>query len=153
MANGNIRDEYKHLNDNMRHYANMRFAQLTLYFALSAGLVTVVFGIEPPPDDSLRLLLKGVGVVASLLFVVMEERAADYWHHLRRRAVELEISLGYRQYTDRPVKVGLVNKYMTATNAARAMIWGGGLLWLAALIGQLWPELIAQISDEIAVRT
>lgn len=48
MANGSPGDEYKDLSDNMRQYSNMRFAQLKLYFALTAGLVTVVFTVDPP---------------------------------------------------------------------------------------------------------
>ena len=129
MANGSQADEYKDLSDNMRHYGNMRFAQLTLYFALTAGLVTVVFTLNPPLGPGLRRGLMLVGAVASAAFGVMEERAADYWHHFRRRAVKLEESLGYKQYTDRPAA-----KVLTATNAARVMVWGGVPLWLLAAI-------------------
>ncbi|HUV66796.1 MAG TPA: hypothetical protein VMW24_23110 [Sedimentisphaerales bacterium] len=129
MANGNPSEEYKDLSENMRHYANMRFAQLTLYFALTAGLVTALFTVDPPLGDNLRLALKIIGVLASAAFGVMEERAADYWHHFRRRAVEIEKSLAYKQYTDRPG-----NKLFSATNAARLMVWGGVPLWLLAVI-------------------
>jgi hypothetical protein len=129
MADGNASDEYKDLSDNMRHYANMRFAQLTLYSALTAGLVTVVFTIDPPLDDNLRLVLKIVGAIAAAAFGVMEERAADYWHHFLRRAIKLEEQLGYQQYVDRPAA-----KVFSATNAARVILWGGVLFWLVAAI-------------------
>ena len=36
-----LKDEYKHLNDNMRHYSNMRFAQMTLFVAITAGLLSL----------------------------------------------------------------------------------------------------------------
>ena len=78
MANGDPNEEYKDLSDNMRHYANMRFAQLTLYFGLTAGLVTALFTVDPHLSDGLRLTLKIIGAVASCAFGVMEERAADY---------------------------------------------------------------------------
>jgi hypothetical protein len=129
MANGNPSEEYKDLSDNMRHYGNMRFAQLTLYFALTAGLVTALSTLDPPLSDSLRLALKIIGALASAAFGVMEERAADHWHHFRRRAVEIEKLLGYKQYTDRPAA-----NYFSATNAARVMVWGGVPLWLLAAI-------------------
>ena len=129
MANSNHSEEYRDLSDNMRHYANMRFAQLTLYSALTAGLVTVVFTVDPALDDNLRLGLKIIGAFAAAAFGVMEERAADYWHHFRRRAVEIEKSLDYKQYTDRPAA-----KWFSATNAARVMVWGGVPLWLLAAI-------------------
>ena len=115
MTNHDAADEYMDLSANMRHYANMRFAQLTLYFAFTAGLVTVVFTVDPPLDGGLRLGLKIIVVAGALAFGVMEERAADYWHHFRKRAVELEKSLGFKQYSDRPAA-----KVFTATNAARA---------------------------------
>jgi len=129
MANGNSNDEYKDLSDNMRHYANMRFAQLTLYFAVTAALITVVFTLDPALPGDLRLLLKFIGVLSAAAFGVMEERAADYWHYFRRRAEQIEIVLGYKQYTDRPVA-----RVFTSTNAARALVWGGMALWLLAAI-------------------
>jgi len=129
MANGNLNEEYKDLSDNMRLYTNMRFALLTLYFALTAGLATALFTVAPPLDDSLRFALKIIGVIASGAFGVMEKRAADYWHHFRRRAVDLEKSLGYKQYTDRPTA-----RFLSATNATRVMVWGGVPLWLLAAI-------------------
>lgn len=67
--------------------------------------------------------------VAAAAFSVMEERAAENWHNCRRRAVELEKSLGYKQYTNRPAA-----KVLSATNAARVMVWGGVPLWLLAAI-------------------
>ena len=127
--NGDLIEEYKDLSNNMRHYANMRFAQLTLYFALTAGLVTVLFTVSPPLSDNLRLVLKIVGVLASAAFGVMEERAADYWHRFCHRVVDIEKLLGYKQYTDRPTA-----KVFSATNAARSVLWGGGSLWIWAAI-------------------
>ncbi len=129
MQAGDPGEEYKDLSDNMRHYANIRFAQLTLYFALTGALVTAVYTVDPPLGDNLRLVLKLVGVLASGAFGVMEERAADYWHHFRRRAVEIEEHLGYRQYTARPAA-----RVFSATNAARVMVWSGVPLWLLAAI-------------------
>jgi len=130
MVKSNPSEEYKDVSDNMRHYANMRFAQMTLYFAVTAGLVTALFTVNPPLDDHrLRLALKIIGVLASAAFGVMEERAADYWHHFRRRAVAIEELLSYEQYTNRPAA-----KLFSATNAARVMVWGGVPLWLLAAI-------------------
>jgi len=129
MANGNSSEEYRDLSDNMRHYGNMRFAQLTLYFALTAGLVTVLFTVSPPLSENLRLALKIIGAIASAAFGIMEERAADYWHHFRRRAVDIEESLGYKQYTNSSAA-----RLFSATNAARVMVWGGVPLWLLSAI-------------------
>ena len=129
---GDPLEEYKDVSDNMRHYANMRFAQLSLYFALSAGLIATVFGSSPPLADSLRFVLKLVGVVGSSAFGVMDDRAADYWHQLRRRAVIIEGELGFEQHTNRPRR-----RVLTATNAVRMMIWGSAVLWIVAAIAQV----------------
>ncbi len=128
MPNGDPKEEYKELSDNMRHYANMCFAQLTLYFALTAGLVTAVFTADPALPPGLRLALKIIGVGA-MAFGVMEERAADYWHYYRKRASELEAVLGYKQYSNRPTA-----KLFTATNASRLLVWGGAPLWLLSVL-------------------
>ncbi len=113
----------------MRHYANMRFAQLTLYFALTAGLMSSVFMADPALPAPLRQVLKLLGAVAGCAFGLMEERAADYWHHFRKRAEALEKTLGYAQYSNRPEA-----KVLSATNATRLLIWGSVLLWLASAI-------------------
>ena len=132
MSENDASEEYKDLSENMRHYANMRFAQLTLYFAVTAGLVTALFTVNPSLDHRIRFVLKIVGIVLSAAFGVMEERAADYWHHFCRRAVEIEKLLGYKQYTKRPAA-----KLFSATNATRVMIWGAMLAWFLALIFRL----------------
>lgn len=72
--------------------------------------------------------LKEVGLTAAM-FWIMEERAADYWHHFRRRAIELKDLLGYRLYKNRPTR-----RLLTATNASRAIYGGVIVFWIIALI-------------------
>lgn len=129
MPRGDPKDEYKDLSDNMRNYVNVRFAQLTLFVAITAALVTIAFTSEPPVSDSMRFVLKIGGVITTVVFAIMEERAADYWHHYRRRAVELERELGYKQYSTRPAR-----RIMSATNAVRVFYICVFLFWLATLI-------------------
>jgi hypothetical protein len=109
-------EEYRQASENMRAYANMRFAQLTLLSALAAGTLAAVYGQEPPLPETVRTILKVGGIVVTIMFLIMEERAADYWHHYNRRAKELETVLGFKIYsTRRKVRV------LTATNASRAL--------------------------------
>ena len=131
MTNCDFKEEYKDLSDNMRHYANMRFAQLTILIAITAGLLTLIFKSDPPLTEGTNLALKIVGIVIALLFFIMEERAADYWHHFRKRAVELEKILGYDQYSHRPTR-----RLFTATNASRTLHIVIMILWIVTLI---WP--------------
>jgi dipeptide/tripeptide permease len=120
--------EYFDTSANMRQYANMRFAQLTLTVAATGALIATLAGHDKPVSDDLATVLKTVGVIVALVFWVMEERAADYWHHFANRAVSLEQVLGFEQYSRRPVQ-----KLFTATNAARLLYFGVLALWAVAL--------------------
>ena len=126
---GDPKEEYKDLSENMRHYANMRFAQLTIFVALTGGLIAVLFNKDSLPSLPTKNVLKVVGIFIAVMFWIMEERAADYWHHFRKRAVELEDLLGYRQYKGRPTR-----RLLTATNASRAIYGGVIVFWIIALI-------------------
>jgi hypothetical protein len=136
---GNPEEEYKELNENMRHYANMRFAQLTVFSALEGALVSLgkgCFTLAPKAPEAYGFLaLSLVGLLIAVVFLVMEERAADYWHHFRRRAVELEGQLGYRQFTDRPL--GKLKGTLTATNAVRALYIVAILFWVFWVVTSL----------------
>jgi hypothetical protein len=126
---GDLREEYLDVSNNMRHYANMRFAQLTLYFAFTAALVSAVFTANPPLGVGVRSALKASGVITAVVFAVMDHRACSYWHAHRRRAIELEKELGYRQYSRQ--SRGL---FFTATNATRLLLWGGTMAWVVACV-------------------
>lgn len=129
MPASDSKNEYKELGENMRQHSSMRFAQMTLFFALTAGLLSATFTSSPPLSSLLRFVLKTGGVITSIVFWIMEERVADYWHHYRRRAVELEKELGCKQYTTCPAKT-----IVTATNAVRALYACIFLFWIVALI-------------------
>ena len=122
-------DEYKDVSANMRQYGNMRFAQLTLFFVLFACFLTALFTSEPPLTCLLRFVLKIGGIIITVVFWIMEERAADYWHHFRKRAVELEKQLGYLQYSTSPARA-----VVSATNAVRVLYFFVLLFWVAMLI-------------------
>lgn len=124
-----VRCEYSDVSANIRHYANMRFAQLTLFAAMTAGLLTILFSSSFYVESPLRALLMIGGAVTAGIFWVMEERATDHWHHFNARAIELEKSLGYLQYTDRQSR-----KVLNATNAVRTLYGTAILFWLAALV-------------------
>ena len=105
-VNNNIIEEYKDLSNNMRHYANMRFAQLTIFFALTSGLIWLIFSNDNRISsfDNHKYILKIAGALLTILFWIMEERSGDKWHNFKRQAIKLEVLLGYRQYTDDSVK-------------------------------------------------
>ena len=124
--------EYEQLCENIRHYSNMRFAQLTLYFALTGGLVAFLSGPDAPPHSTIRLLFLTAGAVSAGAFGVMEERATAYWHHFLQRAEELEKPLGFSQFTTRPK-----TRIFKATYACRVLIWGGASVWSVVALVEL----------------
>jgi hypothetical protein len=126
-----LRNEYNDLGHTMRHYGNIRFAQLTLYFALNAGLFTAAFGTAPPAPDRVRLAAKIVGVIAAIAFATMEERASQYWRRLQVRAKAIEKVLGYEQHRRRPEAT-----VFSATNATRLLLLTGLVLWGFALVSK-----------------
>ena len=129
MPIGDPKDEYMDVSANMRQYGNMRFAQLTLFIAVIAGLLVILFESDPPLDSSVRYVLKFGGLIITIVFWIMEERATSYWDHYRNRAVELEKQLGYKQYSTRPTR-----GFFSATNAVRVLYSFMFLLWVITLI-------------------
>ena len=123
------KDEYLDVSHNMRTYINMRFAQLTLFIAITAALLNVIYGKDNGLLQNIYIALKFGGLLSAFIFLIMEIRAADFFHHYKRRAIELEESLGYKQYTLRPEK-----KVFTATNAVYLLIGAVFIFWVIVLI-------------------
>lgn len=119
-------EEYKDVSSNMRQYGNIRFAQLTLFSAINAGLLTF---LEKHEMGRLKIVCLA-GLVVSVLFWFMEKRATEYWIWFRERAQELEDKLEFQQYTKRPPA-----KLMSASYAVQLLFlavfvfWAGALLW------------------------
>src|SRR5918911_4054102 len=67
--------EYSEANSNIRHYSSLRFAILTVYFAVLGGLIAVAFGFfENKTENLLYLKLWGRigGLITTYLFLVLE---------------------------------------------------------------------------------
>jgi hypothetical protein len=134
MADATPKDEYLDASENMRTFMNIRFAQLTLFVAITAALLTVLLrGSEASLPEALALALKLGGVLSVIIFAVMEERGSDYFHHYKTRAIALEAQLGFQQYSTRPQR-----RIVTATNAVRLLFLASGLFWVLLLIQPPW---------------
>jgi len=129
MAKGTPNDEYAHASENIRHYQTTRFSLLTVFIAVSAGLLTVLSATSNSPSGYLSLTLKVAGLATTLLFWILQERTMAYWYHFVLRAAELERSLGYRLYSVRP-EAGL----LTSNNALRLFFLIIALFWVATMI-------------------
>ena len=138
---GDLVEEYKEVGHNIRLFSNMRFAQLTLFLALTAGLLTVTFGLNPPLEGLYQLILKLFGLFVTYFFWIMEERSSYFWKYYMDRAQFLEIQLGYFQYIGRNPKVIYEDKIpklkFNATNAVRALFFVIELFWIFTLYMQV----------------
>jgi hypothetical protein len=124
----NLTEEYKDISENLRHYANMRFKQLTLFSVLTGVILGALTKGDWGGCGSV-MILKIIGICIVITFGIMEERAADYWHAFVRRAVEIEKEIGYRQYSGRPG-----GRFITATNATRFLYIVTFIFWIVSFI-------------------
>ncbi len=132
----NYQDEYNDVSNNMRVYINMRFAQLTLFIAITAVLINAVFGDRSTPlSNGASTGLKLGGLITGIVFLIMEIRAADIYHHFKRRAIVLEEKLKFQQYTTRREA-----KILSATNATMAFIAFIIALWIVAIVFPQWLQ-------------
>lgn len=123
------RAEYLDVSENMRHYGNMRFAQLTLFIAITAAQLSVLFNSDiPKPSLLICHFIEYGGLIVTVVFFIMEERAVSYWDNYRIRGVELEKDLSYQQFTRQPKR-----KIWTATNAVRILFVFIFLFWVIVI--------------------
>ena len=96
----NLRHEYSELGEALRHYSALRFAILTVFFALVGGLISISF--SPSNTNQFVIISTRVGgLLGTLAFWVFEYRLEIYMSHFEHRAKELEEALGYNIYTGR----------------------------------------------------
>ena len=126
---GNPKDEYMDVGENMRQFGNIRFAQMTLFVGMTAGILAGLFQSGSALSDTTRIILKIAGIVITLFFWVLDQRAMVYWNHFRQRAIELEKLLGFQQYTKAPA-TGI----FSATNAIRVLYLLILVFWIVTFI-------------------
>jgi len=127
---GTPKDEYMDASSNVRHWSTLRFAQLTIYIALMGGLLNIIYGKSGSLSIQAGILLKIAGLLLTLLFWNLQERTMLYWYNFVRRAAELEETLGFSQYSNRP-KAGV----FSSRNAMRLLFFVMALLWVGELLG------------------
>jgi len=96
MEGGDPKTEYLDASNNQRQFQTMRFAQLTVYLALTGVLLNLLLGGSAAKPGYVRLILEAGGLLITLLFWIHQERTMAYWNHFVRRAAELEEELGFQ---------------------------------------------------------
>jgi hypothetical protein len=120
------RAEYIDASNNMRMCSTLRFAQLTLFLAGTAALLSVLFSKDSvAPKQTLKI----AGLVIVAVFFVFEERTTGFWQHYKDRAKVLEEKMGcwqYRLSANHPIP-------FRATWAARLLFFAAALFWSLSL--------------------
>ncbi len=131
MPTGNPKDEYLDASANQRQFQTIRFAQLTVYLALTGFLINLLSAHSAAMTPLVRILLKATGLISTLLFWIHQVRTEQFWTHFVKRAAELEEELGFRQYTTRPPS-GIVSSFkaMRAFFALLTLFWIASFIWM-----------------------
>jgi len=91
------KDEYTAIMDILKLYSNMRYWVLTVFAALTAGVLTFAVKTEIPVN--MHWPVKMGGIVIAGVFWVAEFSVSQVWIYFVRRAVKLEAGLGYEMYS------------------------------------------------------
>jgi len=100
----NLRLAYAEANNNLRHYSSLRFAVLSVFFAVLGGVVSVAFGIieiKSPSPQSIFMWARIAGLIFTIVFFSIEILCHLNLDHFQRVANELEDQLGYHQLKTR----------------------------------------------------
>ena len=127
----------------MRTYINLRFAQLTIFIAITAGLLNLAFSNTnscPDPLTNIGIIAaKMAGLLSAPIFYIMEHRATDHFHHYKNRAIKVQNENGYSLYLKEKVKgeeksIWRIFSAISATQAVRLLFMVVFLIWVALLI-------------------
>jgi len=130
MPQGEPKDEYRDVGENIRHWQNMRFTSMTVFIAVMAGLLAALFQWSANLTSVARISVRIAGVLAVLVFWVQDERIVQYWQHFLARARALEKELGFQQYSSTPPR----NRILTSGNAIRFLYFMFFVFWIATLV-------------------
>lgn len=94
-------EEYRDASTNLRHYSNLRFAQLTIFMASTGGLIIAIARAGPSSVLFVTTILPFLGVVLVIVFTILELRLYRYWKGIFCEAKKLETTLEFAQYRTR----------------------------------------------------
>lgn len=125
-------EEYKEIGANLRQYGNMRFAQLTLFVAVTGGLFAAIFSKDTGLSQCQKWAVEVFGLALTIAFWVMEKRSTDWWYRYFKHALHIESQLGMGQYSS-----GGKHALISATQAVHAVFVSVGVLWFGLLVTSL----------------
>ena len=127
-----LRHEYTEIVTTARHYANLRFAVFSIFFAVIAGAGILAFG-KGQFDQHAALVGRVAGIFVIAVFWIYEERLTKLMQHFIGVAIELEHTLGYASFATAPLPFGH-GRFPFMTVVLHLFFSLFALLWLYAAI-------------------
>jgi len=126
-----IFEQYKEANTLVRHYSNLRFANLTVFLAITFGLLTVVCNKEA--FHFLKVGSAIAGVIVAILFWATESGINTYINHFQAYAKRLEEQLSFDMW-DKLLSHKIFAKATTAMRILYAVVL---LFWIFGIFKML----------------
>ena len=122
-------DELKELGSQIRHYSNLRFAILTVFFAFLGGAITIGTSLQQQSVNEFYIIsVKIAGLLGTIVFWYFEWRLASFLENYEARADEIEKQLKYQVYSGR-LKVRIKTSWVTGVLYLVVL-----LFWILALL-------------------
>jgi hypothetical protein len=128
-------EEYKDVSNNVRHYAVHSVARMSLFIAFTGGLLSVLFGLKGQLSAFAYVAFEFLGLVLTVLFWVATFSSYFLWGRFIQRAVELESSLGFKQYGNLPGAPHFCIWSRPSFLAMNAIFGISAILWFLFLVG------------------
>ena len=94
--------EYEVANENIRYLDNLSLAEITIFVAVTGGLLTVLFSSDATKHPSAEVILKLFGLITSLCFTFITASTRYAWFYFAKRAVALEKHLDFKLWSTIP---------------------------------------------------
>ncbi len=120
--------EWKEIRETLRYFGNKRFAQLTVFIAVTGFLVKACSDI-----NSREWMFSLLGFIICIVFLIMERRSVEYIDAFVDRGKVIEPILKIELIRSRPQKNGL-DRWLTGTSATYVFYGSISIYWLALLI-------------------
>ena len=130
MTKGEIKDEYLDIGKNIRHWQQMRFTAMTVFIAVTAGLLAASFHWKSNLTTVASISIRLMGILSVIIFWIQDERIMQYWESYVARAKLIEKELEFQQYSTTPPR----NKLITSENAIRLLYSTFFVFWIATIV-------------------
>jgi hypothetical protein len=94
MSNQHL-EEYKIANENIRHYSNLKLAEVTIFVAISGGFFSAAFNTDLGKQYCWRIIIEISALIYSLSFLAILASTQYAIFHFLKRAAELETELNF----------------------------------------------------------